>query len=297
MTTTALPPALTQKSAFIAIIGEPNAGKSTLLNQIAGQKVSIVTHKVQTTRENVKAIFTNSKTQTQLVFTDTPGLFAAERKLEQYIVSNAFKSFHENDVIAVLIDARFGVSEFMERLLKTNKELQKAEAIIAIINKVDLVTPAEIYTHIDRLKEFGIFKDFFAISALKGHRVAELVQYLEGYAQTMPWIYDEEQPTDSPMRKIAEEITREKVFLNLHRELPYSMMVETERWEETEDEIILFQAIYVLKESQKKIVLGKGGSKIKTIGQQARYEIKQMAGKRVHLELFVKVRDNWIDKI
>lgn len=286
---------IAQKCLFISIIGEPNVGKSTLLNRIAGQKISIVTHKVQTTRSNIRAVFSNIHSGVQLIFTDTPGIFDAKQKLERHIVSNAMKGIEGTDVAIVLIDAKRGVSDYMKQLLTSNKKVGSVGKKLAVINKIDEVDAARQFELIDELKSFGIFDDFFAISALKGVMVDELVQFLESCGYDMPWIYELDQVTDTNVREIAQEITREKVFLNLHKELPYSIKVETEKWDEDSKKVNIYQVIYVVRDSHKMIVLGKSGAKIKMIGQQSRVEISNMLEKRVNLFLHVKVRENWID--
>lgn len=285
-----------QKSLLISIIGEPNSGKSTLLNRIIGQKISIVTHKVQTTRENIRAIYTNEVDGIQLIFTDTPGLFNAKGKLEHHIVSNALKSIGENNLILLLIDAKRGISNYIKQLLESNSDLKHAKNIIAVINKIDAVSKERQFELVDELSKFGIFKEYFAISALKGKMVEKLVQHLESCSYKMPWIYNADLPTDTNVRTLAEEITREKIFLNLHKELPYSIKVETDSWQEEDDKVVIHQSVFAISNSHKKIILGKGGSKIKMLGQQARYEISDMLEKNVSLYLHVKIREDWIDR-
>lgn len=286
---------VTQKCLFVSIIGEPNSGKSTLLNCIAGQKVSIVTHKIQTTRDNIRAIFTNKQLGTQLIFTDTPGLFIPRRKLERHIVSNALNSIESCNVALVLIDAKRGISDYMRKLLTSNESLKKVGKVVAVINKIDTVEKGRQFELVDILQSLDIFSEYFAISALKGHMVYDLVKFLESCAHEMQWIYSPEHVTDSTVREMAQEITREKIFLNLHKELPYSIKVDTEKWEEEEAYVNIYHTIFVLKSSHKKIILGKGGEKIKTIRTQAAFEISTLLEKKVNLYLHVKVRENWID--
>ncbi len=285
-----------QKSLFISIIGEPNAGKSTLLNSIIGQKISIVTHKVQTTRENIKGILNIN--DTQLVFIDTPGVFDPKKPLEKFIVKNAFKGLEEGSVTALIIDGKRGLSPFIKEKILHNPALLKNRKLVVLINKVDEVSQEQLFRLTGQLDEMGVFSEIFAISALKNLGVDKFLQHLVSIAKKNPWLYDAEALTDISVRSIAEDITREKVFLHLHRELPYSIKVETDKWEDGEDDdvTVIYQSIFVLKQSQKSIVLGKGGQKIKTIGMQARYEIEQLLEKRVKLYLHVKVREDWIER-
>lgn len=283
-----------KKVLFVSILGEPNAGKSTLINNIVGQKISIVTHKVQTTREKVKGIINIENTQ--LIFIDTPGIFSPKKAMEKYIVKNAISSIAQADILLVIMDAARGISENFENALLKNEMLQKKSHKIAVINKIDTVDKEQIYKLTGELANLKFFNEITAISATKGKGIDHLLQLLLQYAKPSPWMYEEDQFTDVTMRQLAEEITREKVFLHLHQELPYSIKVETEQWKEDDNQVVINQAIFVSKESQKSIVLGKGGSKIKTIGTAARLEIADMVGKKVTLHLFVKVREDWMDK-
>lgn len=283
-----------KKVLFIAILGEPNAGKSTLINNIVGQKISIVTHKVQTTREKVKGIINIENTQ--LIFIDTPGIFTPKKAIEKYIVKNAISSIAEADILLVIIDVARGIGENFETALLKNELLKKKAHKIAVINKIDTVDREQVYKLTTQLDNLKFFNEILAISATKGKGINHLLHLLLQYAKPSPWMYDEEQFTDITMRQLAEDITREKVFLHLHQELPYSIKVETERWQEDEKQVIINQAIFVSKESQKSIVLGKNGSKIKTIGAASRHEIMDMVGKKVTLLLFVKVREDWMEK-
>ncbi len=284
-----------QKSLNISIVGEPNAGKSTLLNSIIGHKLSIVTHKVQTTRSTLRGVFNIA--DTQLVFIDTPGVFDPNRPLEKYIVKNAFAGIDESDVIILIMDGKRGLSDFLRDKLLKNPAIKSKSNIIALINKVDEITQEQLFALTDQLASLNIFTEIFAISALRRLGIEQLLQHLLTLAKPGAWAYDPDILTDSNVRSIAEEITREKIFMHLHRELPYSIKVETDRWEEEEDSdsVIIYQSIFVVKKSQKSIVLGKDGSKIKTIGTQARYDIAKLLDKKVQLFLHVKVREDWMD--
>ncbi len=276
----------------VAIIGEPNAGKSTLLNKIIGQNISIVTHKVQTTREVIRGIYTNG--ETQIVFLDTPGIFNAERNLEKYIVSNAMSSFEEADVVCLIMDLRKINSGSHAAILKAIKDLNKP--IIGLINKIDMVKRNDILPLIQKLSEEFGFAEIVPMSAEKGDGVKRYLEVLEKYAYDDMHIYSEDEITDKPIRFIAEEITRKHAFLHLHKELPYSLKVETEKWDEFDDEVKIYQTIYLVKDSQKNIAVGKGGTKIKMIGTDARKEIQQLIDKKVHLYLYIKVREEWMEK-
>ena len=278
------------KCGFVALIGAPNAGKSTLLNQLVGSKISIVTHKVQTTRARIRAIALEGSAQ--IIFVDTPGIFAPKRKLDQEMVLAAWAGAAEADATVLLIDARDGLNEentaIIEGLEKTG-----AKAILAI-NKIDTVKSESLLTLAAQLNERFKFTDTFMISALKGHGVADLRTTLAQQMQDGPWLYPEDQIADLSMRLLAAEITREKLYLRLHDELPYASTVETETWTEKKDgSVRIEQVIFVERDSQKKIVLGKAGQTIKAIGKQAREDIATALGQPVHLLLFVKVRDNW----
>ena len=278
------------KCGFVALIGAPNAGKSTLLNQLVGSKISIVTHKVQTTRARIRAIALEGSAQ--IIFVDTPGIFAPKRKLDQEMVLAAWAGAAEADATVLLIDARDGLNEentaIIEGLEKTG-----AKAILAI-NKIDTVKSESLLTLAAQLNERFKFTDTFMISALKGHGVADLRTTLAQQMQDGPWLYPEDQIADLSMRLLAAEITREKLYLRLHDELPYASTVETETWTEKKDgSVRIEQVIFVERDSQKKIVLGRAGQTIKAIGKQAREDIATALGQPVHLFLFVKVRDNW----
>lgn len=279
-----------RRCGFIALIGAPNVGKSTLINAIVGAKVAIVSHKVQTTRTLLRGIATVG--QSQLVFIDTPGIFTPRRRLDRAMVAGAWSGAGDADIVGVLIDAKQGLDAdtlaLLERLAAT------ARRTILIINKIDLVEKPTLLLLVEDASARFPFAATFMISALTGDGVTDLKQWLAAQAPTGPWHYPEDQLTDAPLRQLAAEITREKLYLRLHQELPYQSTVETNSWKELKDgSARVEQTIYVERESQRKIVLGKGGQTIKAIGAQARREIAQMAEQPVHLFLFVKVREAW----
>lgn len=281
-----------QKCIVIAIAGEPNSGKSTLMNYLIGQKVSIVSPKVQTTRSIVKGILTEN--ETQIVFVDTPGIFKPHKKrnLERVIVRTAWRSVQDTEFVCLLIDASRSISERTEMIIKDLKKYNK-KCIVAI-NKVDLVKKPKLLELAKKLDSYKLFDEIFMISALNGHGVSKVKDYLIKIAPKEKWLYPDDYITDSPMKLLASEITREKLFLNLKQELPYSVSVETEKWEEFKDgSVKIQQIIFVMKESQKGIVLGSKGSLIKKIGEDARKEIEELIDTKVHLFLFVKVKENW----
>jgi GTP-binding protein Era len=278
------------RSGFIALIGAPNAGKSTLVNQLVGSKVSIVTHKVQTTRALIRGIVIHD--QTQMVLVDTPGIFKPKRRLDRAMVTTAWGGAKDADVILVLIDAELGINEEAEAILDSLNE--KKRKVILVLNKVDRIEPPKLLELARDANEKVKFDKTFMISALKGYGCKDLVQYLADNLPEGPWYYPEDQISDMPMRMLAAEITREKLYLRLHNELPYSSTIETESWEEKPDgSVRISQVIYVERDSQKKIVLGHKGEAIKSIGQAARKELMEILEQKVHLFLFVKVRDNW----
>ena len=280
------------RSGFVALIGAPNAGKSTLLNQLVGSKVSIVTHKVQTTRAIVRGIATHKRSQ--IVFVDTPGIFKPRRRLDEAMVTTAWGGAKDADTIAFLIDAERGIRGDAETILERLENVRQPK--ILILNKIDQVKREDLLALASKATEKVQFERVFMISALTGSGCADLLDYLAEAAQEGPWYYPEDQISDLPMRQLAAEITREKVFLRLHQELPYSSHVETEGWEEKKDgSVKIDQVIYVERDSQKKIVLGKKGETIRAIGQAAREELAEIMEQKVHLFLFVKVRENWIN--
>lgn len=278
------------RSGFVALIGAPNAGKSTLVNQLVGSKVSIVTHKVQTTRAMVRGIATHENTQ--IVLVDTPGIFKPRRRLDEAMVTTAWGGAKDADIILVLIDAERGIrgdaAAILERLVDVRQQM------VLVLNKVDRVKPEQLLTLTQEANAKVNFRKTFMLSALTGSGCKDLLDYLANELPNGPWYYPEDQISDLPMRQLAAEITREKLYLRLHQELPYSSHVETERWEEKPDgSVRIEQVIYVERDSQKKIVLGHKGETIRAIGQSARREIGEILEQTVHLFLFVKVRENW----
>ncbi|GLU26966.1 GTPase Era [Brucella sp. NBRC 12950] len=278
------------RSGFVALIGAPNAGKSTLVNQLVGTKVSIVTHKVQTTRALVRGIFIENNAQ--IVLVDTPGIFRPKRRLDRAMVTTAWGGAKDADIILVLLDAQGGLNENAEALLESMKNVRQKKVLV--LNKVDRVDPPVLLDLAKKANELVTFDKTFMISALNGSGCKDLAKFLAETVPNGPWYYPEDQISDMPMRQLAAEITREKLYLRLHEELPYSSTVETERWEERKDgSVRIEQVIYVERESQKKIVLGHKGETIKAIGQAARKEISEILEQNAHLFLFVKVRENW----
>jgi len=280
-----------QRCGFVALIGAPNAGKSTLINSLVGAKVSIVTHKVQTTRTRVRAIAIVD--EAQIIFVDTPGIFKPKRKLDEAMVEAAWAGAADADVVALLVDARRGLDEDNARILEGLKK--SGRTAILVLNKIDLIDKGKLLALVEAFNAEYPFEATFMVSALKGDGVADLRDYLAGRMPEGPWLYPEDQLSDFPLRMLAAEVTREKLYLRLHDELPYASHVETESWEERPDgSIRIEQVIYVLRDSQKKIVIGKGGQTIKEIGKAAREELSELlGGRKVHLFLFVKVREKW----
>ena len=279
-------------SGFVALIGAPNAGKSTLVNQLVGAKVSIVTHKVQTTRAIVRGIATHDNAQ--IVFVDTPGIFKPRRRLDTAMVTTAWGGAKDADIVLVLIDAERGIKGDADKLL--DKVATAMQPKVLILNKVDRVRPETLLELSKAANERVEFQRTFMVSALTGSGCKDLLDYLAQALPEGPWYYPEDQISDLPMRQLAAEITREKLYLRLHQELPYSSHVETEKWEEKQNgSVRIEQVIYVERDSQKKIVLGHKGETIRAIGQAARKEIGDILDQKVHLFLFVKVRENWGD--
>jgi len=278
------------RCGFVALIGAPNAGKSTLLNALVGSKVTIVSHKVQTTRALIRGIAVEGASQ--LIFVDTPGIFAPKRRLDRAMVTTAWTGAHDADLVGVLIDARKGLDEEAEAILSRLSDVSRPK--ILILNKIDLV-PREALLALARIaNEKAKFEATFMISALKRDGVDDLKRWLAEKMLPGPWLYPPDQMSDAPMRQLAAEITREKLFERLHQELPYHSTVETEQWKELrKGDVRIEQTIYVERESQRKIVLGKGGQTIKAIGEAARREIAEIVEGKVHLFLFVKVREGW----
>ncbi len=288
-----LPPAgANTKCGFVALIGAPNAGKSTLLNALVGSKVTIVSHKVQTTRALIRGIAVTE--ESQIIFVDTPGIFAPKRRLDRAMVTTAWSGAHEADLVGVMIDARKGIDEEAETLLERLADVKTRK--ILILNKIDVVPRDNLLALTKTANDKATFEATFMISALTGDGVADLRTWLGERMPLSPWLYPADQMSDAPMRQLAAEITREKLFERLHQELPYHSTVETESWKELRNgEIRIEQTIYVERESQRKIVIGKGGQTLRSIGEGARREITEIAETKVHLFLFVKVREGWGD--
>lgn len=280
------------RCGFVALLGAPNAGKSTLTNALVGTKVSIVSHKVQTTRSIVRGIALDGAAQVVLV--DTPGIFAPKRRLERAMVSSAWTHAADADVIALLVDANRGLDEDIEALLGQLKDIRKPRALI--LNKIDLIRRDSLLALAAAITERVPFDRVFMVSALTGDGVVDVRRWFAETVPPGPWLYPEDQVSDAPMRMLAAEITREKMFLRLHDELPYRSTVETESWKELRNgSVRIEQTIFVERESQRKIVLGKGGNTIKTISTESRKEISEIIEQPVHLFLFVKVRESWAD--
>ncbi len=285
----------TTRAGFVALIGEPNAGKSTLLNAMVGAKVSIVTHKVQTTRARIRGVAIEGAAQ--IVFVDTPGLFAPRRRLDRAMVAAAWSGAADADAVVLLVEAHRGVTEGVETILATLEERGFGAPVILAINKIDRVDPKALLGLSKTLNDRFPFAETFMISAVKGSGVTDLRRHLAGILPEGPWLYPEDQIADLPMRQIAAEITREKLTLRLHQELPYQLTVETESWQERKDgSARIDQVIYVLRDGHKGIVLGKGGETVKAVSRAARAEIGELTGRTIHLFLQVKVRPGWLDE-
>ncbi|MBB6309863.1 GTPase Era [Xanthobacter tagetidis] len=280
------------RCGFVALIGAPNAGKSTLTNALVGTKVSIVSHKVQTTRAIVRGIALAGSAQ--LILVDTPGIFSPKRRLERAMVSSAWTQAADADVVALLVDAKRGLDAEVEGLLQPLANIRRPRALI--LNKIDLIRRDTLLELASRLTEQVAFERVFMISALTGDGIEDVKAWFAQAVPFGPWLYPEDQISDAPMRMLAAEITREKMFVRLHDELPYRSTVETESWKELRDgSVRIEQTIFVERESQRKIVLGKGGATIKAISSESRAEISEIIEQKVHLFLFVKVRENWAD--
>jgi GTP-binding protein Era len=284
------------RAGFVALIGEPNAGKSTLLNRMVGAKVSIVTHKVQTTRARIRGVAMEG--QAQIVFVDTPGLFRPRRRLDRAMVKAAWGGASDADVIVLLIEAHRGLTEGVQAIIdRIADQIPKTRPVALAINKIDRLKAEKLLGLAERMNEAFPFIRTFMISAEKGYGVDDLREWLAGELPQGPWFYPEDQIADAPMRLIAAEMTREKLTLRLHEELPYQLTVETEAWEDKADgSTRIDQIIYVARDGHKGIVLGNKGETIKAIGQAARAEISAFLDRTVHLFLQVKVRENWQDE-
>jgi GTP-binding protein Era len=287
------------RCGFTAVIGAPNAGKSTLVNALVGSKISIVTPKVQTTRMPVRGVAI--KGDAQIVFVDTPGIFKPRRKLDRAMVKSAWVGAGDADAVLVIVDAPAlaadpkGLSAIDTNSIIEGLRASERKAGL-VLNKIDAMPRAELLPLAERLNGEGVFERVFMISALKGDGISDIAEWCAEKMPKGPWLYPADQAADIPLRLLASEVTREKLYLRLHDELPYATAVETEQWTERKDgSVKIDQVIYVEREGQKAIVLGKGGRAVKQIGESARHEIEEMLGRRVHLFLFVKVRENWAD--
>lgn len=290
--TETMPEGADTRSGFVALIGPTNAGKSTLVNRLVGAKVTIVSHKVQTTRATLRGIAIHDRTQ--IVFMDTPGIFKPRRRLDRAMVMAAWSGARDADLIVLLIDSERGLKGDAEAILEGLKEVRHPK--ILVLNKIDRVRPEDLLKLASAANEAIDFEETFMISATTGSGCDDLMDFLAKRLPEGPWYYPEDQISDLPMRQLAAEITREKLFLRLHQELPYSSHVETEKWEERKDgSVRIEQVIYVERDSQKKIALGKNGEAIKAISMSARKELSEILDQPVHLFLFVKVRENWGD--
>ncbi|MFN4129155.1 MAG: GTPase Era [Paracoccaceae bacterium] len=284
------------RAGFVALIGEPNAGKSTLLNRMVGAKISIVTHKVQTTRTRIRGVAIEGPAQ--IVFVDTPGLFRPRRRLDRAMVKAAWGGASDADVIVLMIEAHRGMTEGVSAIIeRMANEMPQGQPVALAINKIDRVKSEVLLALAEKLNEAYPFAKTFMISAEKGYGVKDLREWLAEQVPEGPWFYPEDQIADLPMRMIAAEMTREKLTLRLHEELPYQLTVETEKWEDKPDgSTRIDQIVYVMRDGHKGIVLGNKGETIKAIGSAARADISEFLGRTVHLFLQVKVRPNWLDE-
>ena len=286
---------MTTSAGFVALIGEPNAGKSTLLNRMVGAKVSIVTHKVQTTRARIRGV--TMEGEAQIIFVDTPGLFTPRRRLDRAMVAAAWSGAADADVVVLMVEAHRGVTAGVERILEKLPDVAQGRTVALAINKIDRVEAPHLLGLSKDLNERFPFAETFMISAEKGHGVDHLRQWLAGLMPEGPWLYPEDQIADLPLRMIAAELTREKLTLRLHQELPYQLTVETESWEERDDGTArIDQIVYVARTGHKGIVLGRKGETIKAVSKAAREELETFLGRKVHLFLQVKVRENWLEE-
>ncbi|WP_084861913.1 GTPase Era [Salibaculum halophilum] len=286
---------MTQRAGFVALIGEPNAGKSTLTNRMVGAKVAIVTHKVQTTRARLRGVALEG--DAQIVLVDTPGLFRPRRRLDRAMVTAAWGGAADSDVIVLLIEAHRGVTEGVEAILEQLEQVGAGRKVALAINKIDRVEAPALLALTQAMNDRYPFAETFMISAEKGHGCDDLRRWLAGQMPAGPWLYPEDQIADLPLRMIAAEMTREKLTLRLHQELPYQLTVETESWEERDDgSARVDQVVYVVRDGHKGIVLGKHGETIKAVGKAAREDLEEFLGRKIHLFVQVKVRPNWLDE-
>ena len=280
------------RCGVVAVIGAPNAGKSTLVNQFVGAKVSIVTHKVQTTRSRIRGIAIVDVTQ--LIYVDTPGIFTPHRRLERAMVDAAWMGAADADIVILVVDARRGVTDEVTHIV--DGLIGTARPAVLALNKIDTVKRETLLALAEQLNAGGRFDEIFMISALNGDGVADLQAYLASRMPAGPWLFPEDQLSDLPQRLLAAEVTREKAYLYLHQELPYALAVDTEDWQDFKDgSVRIGQVIYVERETQKGIVLGKGGQTIKRIRSEAQQELAELLERPIHLFIHVKVRENWVN--
>ena len=283
------------RSGFVALIGEPNAGKSTLLNKMVGAKISIVTHKVQTTRTRIRGV--SIEDQSQIIFIDTPGLFKPRRRLDRAMVAAAWSGAADSDITLLLVEANRGMTEGVDKIISSISETGLNGKLALVINKIDKVDVNDLLSLSKKINEHHPFIETFMISAEKGKGVDDLKRWLALNLPEGPWLYPDDQISDMPLRMIAAEITREKLTLRLHQELPYQLTVETEKWEEKPDKSVrIEQMIYLSKSGHKGIVLGKKGETIKAVSVASRLSIEEFLGVKVHLFLRIKVREKWMEE-
>ena len=283
------------RSGFVALIGEPNAGKSTLLNQMVGAKISIVTHKVQTTRTRIRGV--SIEETSQIIFVDTPGLFKPRRRLDRAMVAAAWSGAADSDLTLLLVEAHRGLTEGVERIISSISETGLNGKLVLVIYKIDKVDVNDLLSLSKKINESYRFAETFMISAEKGRGVDDLRRWLASNLPEGPWLYPDDQISDMPLRMIAAEITREKLTLRLHQELPYQLTVETEKWEEKPDKSVrIEQMIYLSRSGHKGIVLGKKGETIKAVSMASRLSIEEFLGSKVHLFLRLKVREKWMEE-
>ena len=283
------------RSGFVALIGEPNAGKSTLLNQMVGAKISIVTHKVQTTRTRIRGV--SIENQSQIIFVDTPGLFIPRRRLDRAMVAAAWNGAADSDITLLIVEAHRGLTEGVEKIISSISEIGMNGKLALVINKIDKVKVNDLLSLSKEINDRHPFVETFMISAEKSKGINDLRRWLAYNLPEGPWLYPDDQISDMPLRMIAAEITREKLTLRLHQELPYQLTVETEKWEEKADKSVrIEQIIYLSRSGHKGIVLGKKGETIKAVSMASRLSIEEFLGARVHLFLRLKVREKWMEE-
>ena len=283
------------RSGFVALIGEPNAGKSTLLNRMVGAKISIVTHKVQTTRTRIRGV--SIENQSQIIFVDTPGLFIPRRRLDRAMVAAAWNGAADSDITLLMVEAHRGLTEGVKKIISSISEIGMNGKIALVINKIDKVKVNDLLSLSKEINDRHPFVETFMISAEKGKGINDLRRWLASNLPEGPWLYPDDQISDMPLRMIAAEITREKLTLRLHQELPYQLTVETEKWEEKADKSVrIEQIIYLSRSGHKGIVLGKKGETIKAVSMASRLSIEEFLGARVHLFLRLKVREKWMEE-